>query len=526
MLASRRIAPLSAQLSVPLPAAVLATASSWVAALVLLLVFCFAAGGVAAQDDQARTDSQDRTEQIDRFTRQVESLESEFGPFDSRLLEPLAGLSRLYVEAADYERAAALLRRQLQLTRNTFGFEDLRVLPVLDELIRTEVARGQWQQVADYLELRSQLFVTAASAEQADRDAQLAFVAALTQQSSWLVQQLALTPTRQAVRTFFDAREVEERIADLSDEALDSDQVDLQTLRRWLPVAYRQAYSDYALVQLLNARSGFSYDTIDYLTRREGGNALHKLSSPGFAGRTVSANNRIPILERGDPIGIGYLRDGYFRVRRMDDQFEETIEAMRQAQASPAEIAAARRSHAMVKLVRGDFQILQNRGSGVREYRDAQALLAESGVSQELIDSFFSRPTPIPAQSLTLDFDAALAALPEGECLNEFSALSERLATLARPLGVSEGEGADATASAGQLALALPEAEFLLRFNVSRRGRATGTRVEQTSSEDAGLRRAAMRALKTLQFRPAFENGRTRRVSDVCMLFKLPDLEP
>jgi hypothetical protein len=93
------------------------------------------------------------------YTAQIEAIESEVGPFDSRLLEPLAGLAELQFERGDFEASASSLRRQLQITRNTFGFEDPRLLPLVDALVRTEIARSNWQQVADYLDLRSQIYI-------------------------------------------------------------------------------------------------------------------------------------------------------------------------------------------------------------------------------------------------------------------------------------------------------------------------------------------------------------------------------
>ncbi len=472
---------------------------------------------VNAQDDEYLVNF---ANEAATFHEQIEAIESDFGPFDTRLLEPLSALAELEIENGHAEAAAELLRRQLQISRNAFGFEDPRLLAVLDSLIRAEVAQSQWQQAADYLDLRSQLFLNLAEPAASSSAVQFEYIDALSTRSSWLVQQVALIPTRTAVRTFFDAREIEEQIADLSDAALDELQQleqgpsnkDGETLLRWLPIVYRQAYNDYSLVQLLNARSGFSYDTIDYLRRREGESAMHKLSSPRYISRVLSSPlNRIPMLEKGDPIGIGYLRDAYFRVRSMDKRLEALLAHQVEIGISAEEIAHTRQALALVRIVRGDYQVLQKRGSGISEYKEAQALLREAGIAQEEIDRYFSRPTLIPSETLTLDFQAALDQIPEGECIANFTALSERLATLASPDIGEVGELLD-----------FPEAEFLMRFDVSRRGRATGINIDTEGVDDARLRRAANRALKDLQFRPAVADGRTVRQRDVCMTFRIP----
>ena len=86
------------------------------------------------------------------YLEQIEELESQFGPLDRRLLEPLEALATLETEYGDIEGAGATLRRQLQITRNAFGFEDPRLLPIYNALIRASVAQGLWEEVGDTLD--------------------------------------------------------------------------------------------------------------------------------------------------------------------------------------------------------------------------------------------------------------------------------------------------------------------------------------------------------------------------------------
>lgn len=468
------------------------------------------------------------------YAAQIQEFEFEFGPLDRRLLEPLAGLAELQFERGDFDAAAATLRRQLQITRNTFGFEDSRLLPLVDSLVRIEIARSDWQQVADYLDLRSQIFIGSFDESRTleegedllnleDVAARMELANALSLQSGWLMQQVALTPTRDAIDSFFDARELDERVSDLAEDVIESleslprensSAAEFLLLTQWLPLMYRQSVNDYSLVQLLNAQSGFSYDTIDYLVRREGG-AINKLSSPGFSARSISGPmNRIPMLENGDPIGVGYLRDGYFGVRKMDIRLSDFLERQLAVGASDNDLASTRQALAAARIYRGDYLLLQNRGSGIREYREAYQLLLESGVDQVEIDSYFARPALIPAAQLRLTFDELKADKSESECLPNFTALSDRLATLAAP--------SDDTSA---WAIELPHAEITVRFGVSRRGRATGVQIDEVGAEDAGLRRAVNRAMKDLQFRPAIADGRSQRLRDQCLLFRIPVLD-
>lgn len=500
--------------------------------LTLTIFLLMASSEVSAQgtpiEDAASADS------AVSYTAQIQEFEFEFGPLDRRLLEPLAGLAELQFEGGDFDSATATLRRQLQITRNTFGFEDSRLLPLVDSLVRAEIARSDWQQVADYLGLRSQIFIGSfdeshALEEESDLlnlegvAARMELANALSLQSGWLMQQIALTPTRDAIDSFFDARELDERIFDLAENVIESleslppenrSAAEFLLLTQWLPLMYRQSVNDYSLVQLLNAQSGFSYDTIDYLIRREGG-AINKLSSPGFSARSISGpTSRIPMLEKGDPIGVGYLRDGYFGIREMDVRLSDFLERQLAVGASDNDLASTRQALAAAKIYRGDYLLLQNRGSGMREYREAYQLLLESGVDAVELDGYFARPALIPATRLRLTFDELKADKSESECLPSFTALSDRLATLEAP---SDDDS--------NWAIELPHAEITARFRLSRRGKATGVEIDEVGAEDAGLRRAVNRAMKDLQFRPAIADGRTQRLSDQCLLFRIPVLD-
>ena len=72
------------------------------------------------------------------------------------------------------------------------------------------------------------------------------------------------------------------------------------------------------------------------------------------------------MLEKGDPIGVGYLRDGYFGVREMDIRLSDFLERQLTAGASDSDLASTRQALAAAKIYRGDYLLLQNRGSGMR----------------------------------------------------------------------------------------------------------------------------------------------------------------
>lgn len=83
------------------------------------------------------------------FNQQIIALESEYGIYDQRLLEPLAGLTPLLVKAADFEEVGRVLDRRLQLLRIVEGPSTLNQLQVISEVITNDIRRRDWQSVSE-----------------------------------------------------------------------------------------------------------------------------------------------------------------------------------------------------------------------------------------------------------------------------------------------------------------------------------------------------------------------------------------
>ncbi len=85
-----------------------------------------------------------------RMQERVSELQSEEGPYAAPLIEVLGDLGRLYQTADDHEQACDVLSRALHVARVTDGLYSERQLRILGELIESERARNNWQQVDDY----------------------------------------------------------------------------------------------------------------------------------------------------------------------------------------------------------------------------------------------------------------------------------------------------------------------------------------------------------------------------------------
>ena len=102
----------------------------------MLVVVLFPNTGISQSDSLPISNSMLADTQ--RYQAQIQDFESEFGPMDNRLLEPLAGLINILVEQRQFERVAEIQSRQLSILRANSGFENLDLLPVLRSMIQVQ----------------------------------------------------------------------------------------------------------------------------------------------------------------------------------------------------------------------------------------------------------------------------------------------------------------------------------------------------------------------------------------------------
>ena len=175
----------------------------------------------------------------------------------------------------------------------------------------------------------------------------------------------------------------------------------------------------------------------------------------------------------------------------------------------------------MAKIYRADFQMLQQKGIGMRSYRQAQELLSAAGIAQDKIKLFFDRPMVIPVDKFFRRLDEAIAYQqqsfdqldpipPDLVHLGVFTAWSEALASTAVPVDPDPLWKLD-----------LSYSEVDLRFSVSSRGAVSSVDVIDPIREDRSVERDASRALREIHLRPAVINGRGKRVRDVHIRYRL-----
>tara|TARA_B110000444_G_scaffold95852_1_gene90772 strand:- start:144 stop:1583 length:1440 start_codon:yes stop_codon:yes gene_type:complete len=465
--------------------------------LALFVLLCF--GGFlshAAENRPLIGSVLANTEQLAAYQTQIEDLEFEFGPYHSSLIEPLVSMIALLSESEDYERVIQLQSRQLQVMRTELGFEHPDFVPLLQSIMTTQMALGNWEEVSDQLEHIRHLLTTV------DGESTEILLWAIQDQIDWLFSRITIEDRREQVRSFFKIRDLYGELEDIVEDTYGEDSLEAAP---WL---YKVAHHEYHLVSFLNASKGLGSESVDQLIRREGTFGLESQNRIGLSSRSIFGNSSpTPIIDKGRPIGDGYLRDAYSMVNKIQDVVEENFDLEAQA---------------MMKIYRSDFQLLSNRGSWIRGYRDARDMLLEAGIVKEEVHWFFERPMVIPMETLHLSFSDALAELRER--IEPITSVKEEMhlgifiswteALRSTPMPQSKNP-------LWQLDNPFKYAD--ISFSVSSRGRASSVDVLATAPEELDSKRSISRSVRDIHFRPAIIDNKARRVKDVHMRYRFVD---
>ncbi|PCI79761.1 MAG: hypothetical protein COB20_04030 [SAR86 cluster bacterium] len=466
--------------------------------LALAALLCIGALSSYAAEDKLLVGSVvDSAEQMAAYQQQIEDLEFDFGPYHSSLIEPLESMIELLNETEDYEQVAQLQNRQLQVMRTELGFEHPDLIPLLQSIMATQLALGNWEEISDQLEHIRHLR-TSIDAENTEL-----LLSAIQDQIDWLFSRITIEDRKEQVLNFFKARDLYEEIEDIVEDSYGEDSLEAAP---WL---YKVAYNEYHLVSFLNASKGVGSESVDRLVRREGTFGLESQNRYGLSSRSFFGNSSVtPVIERGRPIGDGYLRDAYSMVNKIQDVVEETSDIEAQA---------------MMKIYRSDFQLLSDRGSAIRGYREARDMLLEAGIAEEDVLWFFERPMVIPMEALHLNFADALAEL-RGR-IESFASVKEQEMHLG--MFTSWTEALDSTPMPQSKnpfwQLDYPFKYADVSFSVNSRGKASSVDVLATGPEDLDSKRSIWRSVRDIHFRPAIIDNKARRVKDVRMRYQFID---
>jgi hypothetical protein len=465
-------------------------------------IFCLLACSAGlAQDAEVPSlrQSQALLEEKSRIEILIADLESNYGPYDVRLLEPLESLAELYLSSEEFTALDVVYSRMLQLMRTDSGLDHLDNIPIVRLILENQIRLGNWSDASDNLEhIR---YLQSANIESSPD----ALVTAITEQADWLMARIYLDERRLRARNLLQVRELFEEAEDLIEDRYGDTSIEL------VPVLYRQALTLYQLVAFLNADGSLASETIDKLVLEDGVARLQLAGgrSQGVFPGLFGPGFNIPIVDGDGLIGEAYLREALSKIDAVRDIFE--AEGNKEALA-------------MANVAYGDFQILLGRSSGTKNYARAQELFIEAALPEQAIDDYFSQPQIIPMATLPLSLSQALlekntqSKLVDGvdssdKFVGEFVSLEESAAIVSMSDAVRRYD------------VALPAYVVHLKFSINSRGGVSSVKVLDAQPNDGFVRRTASKAVRRMQFRPVFDGRKTQRVRDVTIAYRFDDME-
>lgn len=465
---------------------------------------------LSAQELLAVGEAQALLQDIQSYEAVLEDRESQFGPFDERLLEPLLSLELLYGNLGNFERVREIQQRRLQLLRTSRGLEHPDSIPILEAMVGTEIQLGNWEAVSDHLD---HLLTVALENYEADSDE---VIQAMERQASWYLARVYLDRDRERAENFMEAREIYDDLLDLAEEKYGEEDPAL------IPWLYKRAYSLAQLVALLNSEGSLRGDTIDETLREDGPGRLETATRGGFFPSTslFGPSSRVPVVNGQEPVGVAYLRlaSGYI------DDIRDIAEAEGDWE-----------TWAMATIYYGDYSFLRGRNSGRGDYREAREKLLELGISEERLERVFNRPMLIPVPNFYARFaelETYQQNLVAGLELIEASDQAEPVdpdepwrspVHIGRLLAWEEDVGSVPRPLLEDpvFAMELPVAYVDLSFRVNGNGKVSGIDVLQVESDERRLRRDAVRAARAMRFRPALYEGRSRARPQVQLRYMM-----
>lgn len=409
-----------------------------------------------------------------RYEQQIVELESEYGPLDSRLLEPLTALSNLLSHEGDLESIDRLLTRRQQLLRIEEGPTTLSQIPIIADQIRNDFNRGLWGSVTEHFE---SIYYIHSQDEDVETDMLLN---SLNDIHAWHLLAMYLDLPDMRNEHIDQARAIQERIYQVAIE--------------------RYGFNSEQLVPWLYSIASEPYRIINYLQAAR----LRTLTSDNHLGRDITLGL------------INFIQEIV--------NLSGSAEARAMAMVYVADFELLHREASQTSIVANVST--SRRGNADETYRRAMELLATAGVAQSKIDEFFERPMPLPVSHIHLSLEAAIEQRYRDGFKQE-SATNNNI----NSNGFHVGDFAFTTTLPKSQIIATPELidqviaeqdSVLLYFTVDSVGRARSVRVIESVPDVAKIKNAGRVAVEALNFRPAFINGRFQRVRDISMQVLLP----
>lgn len=390
---------------------------------------------------------------VANLQEKIRELETELGPYDAELGEQLLSLGLANQTAREYDQAAEVLDRALHIRRVNSGLHDLGQVPILEELIKSNIGGENW----DALDQNYQLLLWVYRRNYQESDPR--FLPVVDRMGRWKLQAYKDNLLKQSGATTI--QEAESLFDDTAD--LLEDQVG-ETDPRLIDPLYGKALASYQIMKeemnkpLSGFRGSSSFSRVTYRQQ------CFTVAVP--VGNRVVTQVRCTVIPVTD-VG-GYLDDQRLKDLSVEQRLFSAKRALKQVvsihEAHP-ELGAESFARALIHL--GDWHMLaEQRGTALQQYKRAYEIMQQSGAGEQDIGKLLGSPASVPSLRLSVaEVDEQLAA----------------------------GKGAEVVK---------------VTFDVSSSGRARNVQIiDDGGTENVLAKRRAREMVKDSKYRPRFENG-------------------
>ena len=426
------------------------------------VVLCGNTVELESQSEETALEKSRRTEQQKAlFEQQISILETENGPYNGQQLEYLRGITNVLIEEGSLSEADRILDRQLQLIRIQEGPFSQSQIPVVSELIANDIRRQDWQSVSDHFN-----YIRFIHTHNPDTNSAV-LLDALNDIRNWHLSMLVLDDFDRYPQPIEAFRDVLPDIIEVAELVFAAE---TRELISWL-------YS----IAVDNYRMGAEW------------------------------------------LGLRLVRHIEEIAGTMDDL---EIQAMTTLYVADFEMLRQRVITNRAKRESASKASSQVRG-GDSSYRIAMDMLLKAGIEQSQVDALFERPAVLPLPQFHFSLDQMLAA----QTASGYTVLSSHADDEVRNSRIHLG---DFSAWGRTKTRRPPVPQFAsnidtesndenhsvqVRFNINSIGYSDNIRAEAAQPDSSETKAIARGAVKTMQFRPVFTNGRWRRIRDVTLRY-------
>lgn len=473
-------------------------------ALLLLLTGKNAVAQDLPQDASSLSRSIQHTEQVETLQSRIAQLTSDHGPYDERLLSPLANLARVYQEAGNSAEAAILLEQQLQIHRVNLGLYSAEQIPVVESLLQIHGETGDWGKLNDSLAYLSWLYQRNTSLEMEAR------LQGLHKLGTWHLRSLGSDIRERQAHHLVELARLDRLTAELAEAHLGENNPQLT------PYLYDQALSDLYIALAIMLTSETAQDLM--------------LLTEGIRERPVTGSllSNLPLTSAADIEAVYGSRASTVIERSFKNNMDDNISKLKRIEELYTE-AGDTEAEAMALMYRADsvlmrqqFEKREGNFAGVRRgissigaamtyYREALEKFAQADIPAAELAAFTQCPALLPLQQFHSRVqDAHIPCVRDTTSgvvdLGEHSLVSTFIPGL-------EGEVVDDENTI----------VATVRFTVRSNGQVSHHEIVSIEPDDTPNRVKVRKLLEILQFRPALIDGNAHRTENAQLLVRIPD---